>query len=107
MVIKVEELLKKIIAIEKDAQQIVSEAREERDHFDKDIAAQVEQMENEITEQSARQISALEESQRASTREKVAQVHSQTEQKVREMDTLAEQNAENWAEQIFAKVLGR
>lgn len=102
-----EELLKKIIDIEKNAQKVVEAAREERSHFDSDIQAQTSQIVNEFAQQTEAQISAMEKAQHTSMREKVSQFQSQAERQIREMDALLEQNAERWAEQIFANVLKR
>lgn len=102
-----EELLKKIIAIEKDAQQIVGEAREERDRFDRDIAAHVQKIRQEMAHQTESQISAMQEAERSSTSGKIAQLRSQTQQRIQQMDALLEQNKAHWSEQIFANVLKR
>lgn len=102
-----EELLKKIIDIEKNAQQVVEAAREERSHFDRDIQAQTSQIVNEFAQQTEAQISTMEKAQRTSMREKVSQLQAHSERQIREMDALLKQNAEQWAEQIFANVLKR
>lgn len=102
-----EDLLRKIIEIEKDAQQIVRQAREDRDHFDSDIARQAAAIEQRSAEETDRKIAAQQESQRTFTEAQIAQIRQQSLQRRQEMDTAFEQNFQAWSEHIFAKVLGR
>lgn len=102
-----EDLLKKIIDIEKDAQQIVKQARIDREHFDCDLARQSAAIEQQIAEETEQAISAQQESQRIATEAQNTQIRQQVSQKRQKMDAAFSQNFQAWSEHIFAKVLGR
>jgi len=100
-----EELIKKILQIEKDAQEIVQSARDAQENFSADMESQLSILRTDINTEAQHKIQQLEVYEKNITEDKLAEMQRDTDAKLQELDELYSQNAGIWADQIFAGVV--
>ncbi len=102
-----EQLIKKIIDIENDAQDIVKAAQEARDRFDQDIAGKVAALQEGIALEADKKITQMEALEADLAKQRTEEIKNEIVRKSKEFDALYEKNRQAWADQIFENILRR
>ena len=100
-----EDLIKQILKIENDAQDIVRDARKKLSGFDTDLESEFAAMREKISADADRKISQLEQSENEALLAKVAEVEADSRQQLAALDKQYAENAVNWENEIVEKLL--
>ena len=100
-----EELIKKILQIENDAQEIVHSARSAQENFAADMDAQLGKLRSDINSEAQRKIAQMEAYEKDEIADALSSIQRDTNQKLQDLDNLHSANADAWAEQIFANIV--
>ncbi len=102
-----EDVVKKIIEIEHEAQSLVAEGVAEREKLQMDTRDEMRAMETNIVEMSVHKIDQLRSKSRKEADDKIIRIYEDTALKMRLMEENAEENQGLWENQIFDRILGR
>ena len=100
-----DEIVKRIIDIEHDAQQIVNEAREEQRSSERTIAEEIEAFRAATAERNASAIDAYVKRMRAEADEGAGRIEAETEEKAGRMRALAESKQDEWVERLYNMII--
>lgn len=100
-----EELIAQIINIEEQAQQIVAEAREEKQNLESDINKAAIKMQRDIEERVRRRCDKIKEFEDNQADDKIAAINSEVQKKINHLDEQFQKNADKWAEDIVNKII--
>lgn len=99
------ELLKKIISLDKEGREITAHAEDTRKAAEAKVAEQVKQLRAEYMESTNSRIGAIEQEER---RRGEAQLKSQSEKNAaakEHLEQLFKENGETWAQEIFERTI--
>lgn len=102
-----EDIVKKIIEIEHEAQNIVSEGLAQKEQIERDTQEELRIMEANINEMAEHKIEQLKNKSRKEADDKIIRIYESTAMKMRLMEENAEENQAMWEEQIFNRIIGR
>jgi vacuolar-type H+-ATPase subunit H len=102
-----EEIIKKIIEIEREAQNLVTQALAQNEKIHANAQDELKSMEANIMEMSEHKIEQLKAGNRKEADDKLARIREHTAERLQQMDKLAAENQEVWEDQIFNRVIGR
>ncbi len=102
-----EDIVKKIIEIEHEAQNIVSEGLAQKEKIMRDTQEELRVMEANILEMAEHKIEQLKNKSRKEADDKIIRIYESTALKMRLMEENAEENQAKWEEQIFNRIVGR
>ena len=100
-----EEIIKKILQIENDAQEIVRSARSAQDNFSADMDAKLGELRSKINTETQRKIQQMEAYEKGEVVDTLAEIQRDTDQKLDSLDELCRKSADKWVERIFAGVI--
>ena len=100
-----EDLIKQIIKIENDAQDIVHAARKKLAGFDTDLEAEFAAMRDKISADAERKIAQLEQSEAEELAAKVAEIEAEAQQQLAALDKNYEEDAAKWESDILERLL--
>lgn len=104
---RMEELLKKIIEIEKHAQNLVAEGITEKDNMYEATRNEIENIKSNILEMADQKIGELKAKSQRDAEEKLNQINSNKMQKMKMIEDVFNQNRDQWENQIFSRIIGR
>lgn len=102
-----EEVVKRIIEIEHEAQDLVSQGLAQKDKINRDTQEELRVMETNILEMAEHKIEQLRLKSRREADDKVIRIYENTALKMRLMEENAEENQSVWENQIFSRIIGR
>ncbi len=102
-----EDVVKKIIEIEHEAQNLVSEGLAQKDKILRDTQEELRMMEANILEMAEHKIHQLKTKSRKEADDKIIRIYESTALKMRLMEENAEENQKVWEDQIFNRIVGR
>lgn len=102
-----EELLKKIIEIEHQAQSLVAEGIAEKENMYKATRNEIENLKSNILEMSEHKIEELRLRSERDAEEKINQINESRTQKLKMLEETYNKNREQWENQIFTRIIGR
>ncbi|NLU53492.1 MAG: hypothetical protein GXX10_11610 [Clostridiaceae bacterium] len=102
-----EELLKKIIEIEHQAQSLVAEGIAEKENMYKATRNEIENLKSNILEMSEHKIEELRLRNERDAEEKINQINESRTQKLKMLEETYNKNREQWENQIFTRIIGR
>ena len=102
-----EELLKKIIEIEHQAQSLVAEGIAEKENMYKATRNEIEDLKSSILEMSEHKIEELRLRNERDAEEKINQINESRTQKLKMLEETYNKNREQWENQIFTRIIGR
>jgi len=100
-----EELIKKILQIENDAQEIVRSARNAQDNFSADMDARLGKLRSDINTEAQRKIAQMEAYEKGEIEDTLNAIQRDTDQKLQDLDKQYNENADMWTDRIFANVI--
>lgn len=104
---RMEELLKKIIEIEHQAQSLVAEGIAEKENMYKATRNEIENLKSNILEMSEHKIEELRLRNERDAEEKINQINESRTQKLKMLEETYNKNREQWENQIFTRIIGR
>jgi len=104
---RMEELLKKIIEIEHQAQSLVAEGIAEKENMYKATRNEIENLKSNILEMSEHKIEELRLRSERDAEEKINQINESRTQKLKMLEETYNKNREQWENQIFTRIIGR
>jgi len=102
-----EEIIKKIIEIEHEAQNIMAGGYKQVEKIRKDTGEKLKSLEENITEMSNHKIEELRQKIRSEADEKIRKINETTDKRIQALEAYVENNRETWENQIFDRILGR
>lgn len=102
-----EEIIKKIIEIEHEAQNIMAGGDKQVEKIRKDTGEKLKSLEENITEMSNHKIEELRQKIRSEADEKIRKINETTDKRIQALEAYVENNRETWENQIFDRILGR
>lgn len=102
-----EDVIKKIIEIEHEAQSLVAEGLAQEEKIQIDTQGEIKTMETNILEMSENKMGQLKARNRKEADEKLAQIHEHTTRKLEQMGEVIAKNQDLWENQIFNRIVGR
>lgn len=102
-----EEAIRRIIEIEHEAQNLVSEGLAEKEKIALDTLQELKAMETNIHEMSEHKIEQLKSKNRKYADDKIIRIYEHTALKMRLMEELFEEKQELWENEIFNRIVGR
>jgi hypothetical protein len=100
-----ENIVKKIIELEHNAQSLVSEGHAEADRIREAGEQECSRMEAGIMEMAEKKIKQLENKNRRETDDRVIRIYEDTAMKMRFMEETAEMNRRIWEKEIFDRII--
>jgi hypothetical protein len=102
-----EEAIRRIIEIEHEAQNLVSEGLSQKEKIALDTQLELRVMETNILEMAEHKIEQLKSKNRKDADDKIIRIYENTALKMRLMEELFEEKQEQWENEIFNRVVGR
>ncbi|HBR02604.1 MAG TPA: hypothetical protein DD738_08335 [Ruminiclostridium sp.] len=102
-----EELIKKIIEIEHEAQSLVDDGIAQKEKIRMDTENELKAIEENILDMAERKIEQLEVRNRKEADEKLARIREHTALKVKQINGVIAGHKEMWENQIFSRITGR
>jgi len=102
-----EEIIKRIIDIEHEAQNILAGGYKQVEIIRKHTDEKLKSLEESITEMSNHKIEELRQKVRSEADEKIKSINEGTDKRMKALETYVENNRETWEDQIFNRILGR
>lgn len=102
-----EEVVRKIIEIEREAQNHVAEGRSQMEKIRSNTENELKAVEDNILEMAENKIEQLRSRNRKEADDKIIRICENTALKMRMMEEVFEQNQEAWQKQIFNRIVGR
>lgn len=102
-----EEVLRKIIEIEHEAQHLLAEGMTRSEKIRLDTQEELKAMEANIFEMAEHKIDQLKNKSRKEADDKLIRIYESTALKMRLMEESAEEKQELWENDIFNRVVGR
>jgi len=102
-----EEIIKRIIEIEHEAQSIMKDGNEQAEKIRMDTIEKLKDLENNITEMSNQKIEQLKNEIRSEADEKIRRINENIDKRIQAMEVYVGNNRETWENQIFNRILGR
>jgi len=102
-----EEVIKKIIEIEHEAQNILEGGYRQVEKIRMNTLNKLKELENNITEMTNHKIEELRQRIRSEADEKIQNINETTEKRIQAMEVYVKNNRETWENQIFNRILGR
>lgn len=102
-----EEILKKIIEIEHEAQALVAEGLTQKEKVQMDTQDEIKAMGVNILEMSQHKIEQLESKNRKEAEVRLQRIYEQTAIKMGLLEESVKENQELWENQIFDRIVGR
>ena len=102
-----EEVIKKIIEIEHEAQNILEGGYRQVEKIRMNTLNKLKELENNITEMTNHKIEELRQRIRSEADEKIQNIKETTEKRIQAMEVYVKNNRETWENQIFNRILGR
>ena len=107
MVVIMEEVIRKIIEIEHEAQNLVAQGYAQREKIRLSTHEELKSMEKNIQDMADQKIIQLKQASRRETDEKLRKIKENTENKIRILEEYVEKNRDSWENQIFSRIIGR
>ncbi|MCX7773237.1 MAG: hypothetical protein N2376_09025, partial [Clostridia bacterium] len=105
--VRMEEVIKKSIEIEHDAQNLVAEGLAKKEDIRIQTEDELRDMEANILEMAEHKIEQLRARSRKEADDRVIRIYEDTALKMRLMEESAEEHQTNWEDQIFNRIIGR
>lgn len=102
-----EEIFKKIIEIEHEAQGLVGQGISESEKIQLTAQADLRTMETNISEMAEHKIEQLKAQNMKEADDKIDRIHKHTIAKLKQIDQVVTENREIWEEQIYNRIFGR
>ncbi len=100
------DIVKKMLEIEKRAKDIVSEADDRKSHIDEEISAEVHKMNESYTERANLRVKKVMKFEEEQAEETLKNLHQTTDETMSNIRKTYENNKEKWLEELYKKVIG-
>lgn len=101
------DILNKIISIEEKAQQIIESATEEEKNIEINLKKDMDNLENDIIHRQKEKLEQLKQDEFKLVEEQIKKTEQETQQKINAINKLAEENKDQWSEELVKRVLRR
>ncbi len=101
-----DELFKRIIQIETNAQDLVHESKTKHEKIDDDIEQAVEKIKIELNEKCEQRVKKIEDTEKELERVSVEKILKENEQKLESINKIYSENKDKWVNDIFERVIG-
>ena len=101
-----DELFKRIIQIETNAQDLVNESKIKHEKIDEDIEQAVEKIKIELNEKCEQRVKKIEDTEKELERVSVEKILKENEQKLESINKIYSENKDKWVNDIFERVIG-
>lgn len=101
-----EELIKRIIDIEHNAQEYLAEAAKETEEIEKSVAVKTKQLENDYDKKVQQHCEQVKEHKDSEADEKIREVTDNTDNIINSLENRLNENLEAWTEKVFNNIVG-
>lgn len=99
-----EDMIKQILDMEKNAHNIVETAREKQAHLDEDVESAVQGLKQDWTAKMNKKLDMLRAQEAEATQEKLAQIESNSKAQLDKLEQLYQENEKKWVDMLFEDI---
>lgn len=99
-----ENLIKRILDLEKEAQTVMQDADTIKKNMAEDIQKEIDGMQQEMEQRMNRKISQIREIEAENEKQRLAEIETQSKESLARMEKLYGENGQKWEDMLFQRI---